>query len=638
MVKAVAASDKKLSKVEYLKVDSNQLRFPLSEELANDEIFITENAVQIMKFHGSYQQDNREERKSGAKSYQFMLRLKMPAGEMPASMYRVLDDLSDEYGNQTLRATTRSAWQLHGVLKGNLKTVFSTIMNNGGGTLGACGDLNRNIVATPAPKVSAPYAYARYYSRYLAELFAPQTGAFGEIWLDGEQAATMEYWKRDLDMEEIKRKMREDNGTGVSFPDKEEPIYGERYLPRKFKMGITVPGDNSIDIYTQDIGIVVICDGKENLEGFNVMVGGGMGRTHRKESTFPRIGDHLGYVTKDKLPDLIKAIVATQRDHGNREVRMNARMKYLVQKVGIEQFRKLVEGYFGEQIEEFRPLPEWSYMDWLGWHEQGDGKMFLGLFIENGRIKDAGEMRLKTALRKIVDSFNFDFVVSPNQNVILTGIDPSKVTAVETLLAEHGVVLPGKISRNRVVAMACPAFPLCGLAVTEAERHMPSVVTRVEALLEKMNLNLDVTMRMTGCPNGCARPYMAEIGFVGSAPMAYQLWLGGAPNQTRLAFPFIEKMNDSDMESTLEPLFVFYKESHRSGESFGDFCHRMGTAELKEAIENYSSAEPGRVPKPRISLNPSTMEELKLMAERRGMTAGKLADEILSLYLRDNSS
>lgn len=587
---AVAARPRKgkLAKNEGLKTASKQLRFPLAEELASDEIFVSESAVQIIKFHGSYQQDDRELRARGQqKKYQFMLRLKMPAGDFPAPMYRVLDDLSVSSGNGTLRATTRSAWQIHGILKKDLKSVFGSIMNAGGSTVGACGDLSRNVVCTPAPFAGKKYEEARFVSKMLAELFAPQTGAFSEIWLDGEKAASIEYWKEGINMEEVGRIMREDNGRGVVFPDLEEPIYGETYLPRKFKIGVTVPGDNSIDIYTQDIGLVLISDPDDgHTVGYNVIVGGGMGRTHNKESTFARAGEHFGYVPADKIWDLCKAIVATQRDHGNREVRANARMKYLVDKLGIDAFRTLVEDYYGEPVEEYREMVPWKYEDWLGWHEQGDGNMFLGLFIENGRIKDEGDFRLKTVLRKIVDTYSLDMVVTPNQNVILKGITPNQQAGIESLLKDHGITLADDHPINLRLSMACPAMPLCGLAVTEAERHMPSVVARMDALFESCGVTVPITMRMTGCPNGCARPYMAELGFVGSGPGMYQMWFGGCPAQTRLAFPLLEKVRDDDLEKTLKPVLEkFMADKLSADEAFGDYCHRMGKKELISIIE-----------------------------------------------------
>lgn len=563
----------------------------MKEELANDAIFISENAVQIMKFHGSYQQDDRDARVPGQqKKYQFMLRLKVPGGEFPASMYQVLDDLSTNYGNGTLRATTRCAWQIHGILKGDLKPVFSSIMNGGGSCIGACGDLSRNVMASPAPFTNKLYENARFVSKMLGELFAPQTGAFSEVWLDGEKAATLEYWKKDLDMNSVDEIMRFDNGNGVVFQGKEEPIYGDVYLPRKFKIGVTVPGDNSIDIYTQDIGLVCVPNSDGNVVGYNIIVGGGMGRTHRKESTFPRVGDHLGYVTADKLWEACKAIVATQRDHGNRNVRANARMKYLVDKLGIASFRRLVEGYFGEPFEPYRELTPWEYEDWLGWHEQGDGNLFLGLFIENGRVKDDGDFKLKTALRRIVDAYEFDMIVTPNQNIILKNITPQQKDGIEAILKEHSVKTAEEYVINHRLSMACPAMPLCGLAVTEAERIMPSIVERMDALFKSHDFTLPVTMRMTGCPNGCARPYMAEIGFVGSGPKTYQLWLGGNPNQTRLAWVFMEKVKEHDLEKTLTPILVMYNEKAFIGEAFGDFCSRMGKKELMAFNEKFNLA------------------------------------------------
>lgn len=599
------ASDKpkKLSKVEGLKTASDQLRFPLTEELANSEIFITENAVQIMKFHGSYQQDNRDLRAAGQqKHYQFMLRLKMPAGEFPASLYQVVDDISTKYGNNTIRATTRSAWQIHGILKADLKDVFGAIMNGGGSCIGACGDLSRNVVCTPAPFHGELYRHARFVSKFVGELFAPQSAAFSEIWLDGEKAASLEYWKRDLDMNKVQSTMRFDNGNGVVFKGKEEPIYGETYLPRKFKVGVTVPGDNSIDIYTQDIGIVCVPDASGKVVGYNLIVGGGMGRTHRKATTFARTGDHLGYVTTDKLWEALKAIIATQRDHGNRSIRANARMKYLVDKLGIDGFRVLVESYFGDSFEPFRELQPWKYEDWLGWHDQGDGSLFLGLFVENGRIKDEGDFKLRTALRRLIDAYGFDMVVSPNQNVILKNIAPNQKAGIESVLREHGVKLADEYHINKRMSMACPALPLCGLATTEAERVMPSVVDRMNSLFAKMEVDVPITMRMTGCPNGCARPYMAEIGFVGCGPSAYQLWLGGSPNQTRIAWPFIEKARDENLEKELTPVLDMFKKKSFDGEAFGDFCNRMGKEELALYTEELRKETEEAAGTPRITV------------------------------------
>jgi sulfite reductase (ferredoxin) len=572
-----------LPKIEQLKISSNYLRNPLNEQLATEEIGISKDAYQILKYHGSYQQNNRETR--GPKDYQFMLRLKQPAGELPPDLYRLLDDLSTKHGQGDLRATTRQCFQIHGILKGNLKTVISSIMNMGSSTVGACGDVSRNVMTTPAPFATPEYQYAREYSKVFAQLFRPMSPAFSEIWLDGEKAASVETWAKEVEHHNVDEVMMYDNGRGIVLQDSTEPIYGTQYLPRKFKIGVTVPGDNSLDVYTNDIGVVVICNESGELEGFNVMVGGGMGRTHNKENTFARAADHMGFVPKEDIMEVMKAIVAAQRDHGNRDVRANARMKYLVHTLGIEKFKRLVESYYGKEIAPWRPMAEWKYNDWMGWWDQGDGKLFYGQHIDNGRVKNEGDFKLKAAIRAIVDKYNLHAIMSPTQSIIFRDIDPKDKEGIEAILREHGIKPIEEVDPNARLAMACPALPLCGLAQTEAERIMPSYIERMRALLNKMNLaDEEILMRMTGCPNGCARPYMAELAFVGDGAKSYQIWLGGSPVLTRTAQPFMAKMNTDDMEKTIEPILAMFIQQRQQFEAFGDFCHRVGL----EAIEAYS--------------------------------------------------
>jgi sulfite reductase (ferredoxin) len=638
--------------------------------MKNEEIFLSGDAAQVLKFHGTYQQDDRDRRTKGEqKKYQFMLRLKMPAGELTPELYRVLDDLSENYGNGTLRATTRGTFQVHGVLKGNLKHVMSSIMNAGGSTAGACGDINRNITATPAPFQSPPYQHVRYIAKMLAEVFAPQTGALCEVWLDGEKAATIEYWKKDIDMDEVKRIREYDNGHGQVFHDKEEPIYGETYLPRKFKMGVTVPGDNSIDIFTNDIGIVVIMDERNVLQGYNILVGGGMGRTHNKEATFPRLADPLGFVAPESFFDTIKSIVAAQRDHGDREVRANARMKYLVHKLGIDGFRDLVRSYMadgGSALQPWRPIADWEYRDYLGWHEDGTGNLFYGLLIDNGRVRGP----LKKALRQIVDELAPSLVITPHQNLLMTNIRPEQRTVIEGILEKHGVYRDvERIDQLVRKAMACPALPLCPLAITEAERAMPDHLERVRAILGKAGIppSESFVMRMTGCPNGCSRPYTAELALVGSGPNGvYQLWLGGSPNQTRLAWVFADRLSPAELDRTLESIFVFWKQDRRLSESFGDFCDRVGKNALEQFVAQYNGsstngkitdehhdeaatagsfeqAEPRdpneKVPiRPRVSLRPSVHARLRAMAARAGVPLKVLVDEILTKFIASPES
>ncbi|QHG21102.1 sulfite reductase, ferredoxin dependent [Nostoc sp. ATCC 53789] len=591
IIKPIEQSDpplnknRKPSKVEGMKERSNFLREPVASELLQDTNHFSEEAVQILKFHGSYQQDNRDNRIKGQeKDYQFMLRTRSPGGFIPPQLYLTLDQLADRYGNHTLRATTRQGFQLHGILKKNLKVTIAAIVKSMGSTLGACGDLNRNVMAPTAPFKNKPeYQYAWEYANNIADLLTPQTGAYYEIWLDGEKVISAE------ESPEVKL-ARQHNGTGEIFYNSDEPIYGTHYLPRKFKCSVTVPGDNSIDLYTQDLSLVVLTNREGELEGFNVFAGGGLGRTHNKEETFARLADPICYVPKEDVYDLVKAIVATQRDYGDRTDRRHARLKYLIHDWGVDKFRSMVEKYFGKPVAPFKPLPEFKYQDFLGWHEQGDSKLFLGISIDNGRVKDEVTFQLKTALRKIVQQFNLPMRVTANQNVIFYDIQPHNKQAIADILTCCGVQAdPDAINPLVRYAMACPAFPTCSLAITESERVIPSIIQRIQDLLKKVGLeNEHFVIRMTGCPNGCARPYMAELGFVGSAPESYQLWLGGSPNQTRLAQPYIERLHVNNLETQLEPIFVYFQQSHRSGESFGDFCNRVGFDAISEFISNWT--------------------------------------------------
>jgi sulfite reductase (ferredoxin) len=641
MVNTPVSSGQKLSKVETIKDRSNYLREPLTTQLREETTHFSEDAVQILKFHGSYQQDNRDNRVKGQeKDYQFMLRTRSPGGFIPAQLYLTLDRLSEKYGNHTLRITTRQGFQLHGVLKKNLKATIAALLRTMGSTLGACGDLNRNVMAPPAPyKDRLEYQYAWEYANNVADLLAPQTGAYYEIWLDGEKAITAE------EAPEVKA-ARQRNLNGTIFPDKEEPIYGEHYMPRKFKCCVTVPGDNSVDLYTNDVCLVVMTDAKGQLQGFNVLAGGGLGRTHNKEETFPRMADPIGYVAKEDVYDLMKAIVATQRDYGDRANRRHARMKYLLEDWGVEKFRAKVEEYFGKPLDSFKSLPDWKYQDFLGWNEQGDGKLFLGISIENGRVKDEGSFQLKTALRKIVEQFNLPMRLTPNHNAILYEIDPSQKLAIEDILHQHGIITdPKEIEPLVRYSMACPALPTCGLAIAESERALPGMLDRIRALLNKLGLeNEQFVVRSTGCPNGCARPYMAELGLVGSAPDAYQVWLGGTPNQTRLAQAYEDKLSIFNLEAFLEPIFVYFKQNKQSNESFGEFCHRVGFEALREfsasyelgsyaKLETTSKNRRNRKHQNRISIRDEMFTRLKEAAIKESKPMNQIVAEALEAYL-----
>ncbi|HEY9604058.1 MAG TPA: sulfite reductase, ferredoxin dependent [Allocoleopsis sp.] len=648
---------RKLSKVEGIKERSNFLREPVATELRQDTTHFSEDGVQLLKFHGSYQQDNRDNRVKGQeKDYQFMLRTRSPGGFIPPQLYLALDRLSQEYGNHTLRATTRQGFQLHGILKKNLKDAIASIIRNMGSTLSACGDVNRNVMAPPAPFKNRPeYEYAWEYADNIADLLKPQTGAYYEIWLDGEKAISAE------ENPEVKA-ARQRNINGTNIPDSEEPIYGTHYMPRKFKCAVTVPGDNSVDLYTQDVSLVVITNTRGELEGFNVLAGGGLGRTHNKEDTFARMADAIGYVSKEDVYDLVKAIVATQRDYGDRTDRRHARMKYLLNDWGVDKFRETVEGYFGKKIEPYKPLPAFKYHDYLGWNEQGDGKLFLGISIDNGRIKDEGTFRLKTALREIIEQFSLPMRLTPSQNVLIYEIEPSQQLAIQQILDRHGVhISPESIEPLVRYSMACPALPTCGLAITESERALPGVLQRIRTLLDKLGLqNEHFVVRSTGCPNGCARPYMAELGFVGSAPDSYQVWLGGSPAQTRLAQPYVDRMPMHELESFLEPILVFFKKEREAGESFGDFCDRVGFEAIRDFTVTYESpkldeqSDTGLVneaikPDPsavsvsnkvryRIGVRDELYNRVKEAAAKQGKSMTQLAAEALEAYLKETDN
>ncbi|CAN6454169.1 unnamed protein product [Victoria cruziana] len=621
-LKPGTTTEPKRSKVEIFKEQSDFLRYPLIEDLKTDAPNINEASTQIIKFHGSYQQNNRDER--GAKSYQFMLRTKNPCGKVPNRLYLAMDGLADEFGTGTLRLTTRQTFQLHGILKQNLKTVMSTIIKNMGSTLGACGDLNRNVLAPAAPFLRKDYLFAQVTAESIAALLTPQSGAYYDLWVDGEKIMSAE------PSEVVK--VRNDNSHGTNFPDSPEPIYGTQFLPRKFKIAVTVPSDNSVDILTNDIGIVVVTDDDGEPQGFNIYVGGGMGRTHRVEATFPRLAVPLGYVPKDDILYAVKAIVATQRDNGRRDDRKYSRMKYLISEWGIEKFRSVVESYYGKKFESFRELPEWEFKSYLGWHEQGDGALFCGLHVDNGRIKGT----MKKGLREVIEKYNLSVRLTPNQNIILCDIRGAWKRPITTTLAQAGLLQPRYVDPLNITAMACPALPLCPLAITEAERGIPDILKRIRAVFDKVGLKYgeSLVVRITGCPNGCARPYMAELGLVGDGPNSYQIWLGGTPNQTTLAECFMNKVKVQDLEKVFEPLFYTWKRKRERKESFGAFTHRIGFDKLQEIVENWKGPEPGRAQyNLKLFTDRDTYEAMDSLAKLQDKNAHQLAMEVIRNYV-----
>ena len=570
---ACLANGLEVSKFENFKKDSEFLKEPLASELKNESDHFTNDAVQLLKFHGSYQQDNRENRKPGkSKDWQMMLRLRSPGGEIPGNLFLALDELSDKLGNGTLRATTRQAFQMHGIRKDNLKEVIKTILKAMGSTLAACGDINRNVMAPAAPFESPEYITARLLAVKVADLLSPIAGqgTFLELWADGD----LEY-KIKPDNEINKNKKLQFN-EHVFSGTKEEPLYGSSYLPRKFKCAVTVPGDNSVDLLTNDIGIVAFTSKEGDFEGCNFYIGGGMGRTHNNEETFARIADPLGYVDKKNIYELIQSIVAVQRDYGDRKSRKNSRMKYLLHRKGIKWFKKvLLDKYFKKEIKPLRKEPKNKLIDYLGWHKQNKKYSFVGLPLLSGRLH--GEK--KSLIRDIVEKYNLELRLTPNQDILLCNIPNKNKNEIKKELLKVGYDNLSKINKIQRHALACPALPLCGLAMTEAERVLPDVLERIDILLNSLNIQKTILFRMTGCPNGCTRPYMAELALVGSGQNKYQLWLGGSRNLQRLAKPYLQRMDLDDLEKTLKPLLNFWNKRN-SKLDFGDFINSQNESEI----------------------------------------------------------
>ncbi|QDT33894.1 NADPH-dependent assimilatory sulfite reductase hemoprotein subunit [Thalassoglobus polymorphus] len=552
-------ADKKLSKVEGIKGDSQYLRGSIKEDLLSDAPQVSSDNFQLLKFHGTYQQDNRDERKGGSKSYSFMVRSRIPGGKVTAAQFLAELDLCDKYGNETLRITDRQGFQIHGVVKGDLKSTIRGINESKLSTLSACGDVCRNFMCCPAPHHNSPiHDEMQALAKKLAMHFAPKSTAYSETWLtdeDGEKTKVAE----------------------VNFV---EPIYGKTYLPRKFKFGIALPEDNCVDIYTQDLGLMTIVeDGK--IIGYNILVGGGQGMTPAKKETFPAVGKRMAFATTEQIVEVCEAIVKVQRDFGDRVDRKFARMKYLIHNWGLEKFKAKVEEYYGASLPEPHPTDVTDVDDHMGWHEQGDGKLFLGINVENGRIKDEGDFRLKTAIRVLLNKYGMDARLTALQGMILCDIDPADKADIESILKEHGIALADDLSLSRRYSISCPALPTCGLAVTESERIMPSVMDDFDGLLKEHGLSEErVTVHMTGCPNGCARPYTPDVGLVGKARGKYTIYLGGNAQGLRIGFIYADMVPQEEIVSTLSPVFARYKSERNEDEAFGDYCHRIGLEAL----------------------------------------------------------
>ena len=541
-----------LSPTELVKLASHALRGGLPEAVVSDAPSFSDSDAVLLKFHGIYQQDDRDQRvKRGEErepAWQLMIRLTIPGGILTADQYLALDALADRVGNGTLRATTRQSIQFHGVHKGDVKLLLAEINGMLLTTIAACGDVARNVMASPAPIADDAHRAAQRVAREIALELRPQTSAYYEIWLDGER---------------------------VTDSSSEEPLYGESYLPRKFKVGVALDTDNAVDIYSYDCGLVAITrDGA--VLGYNLLVGGGFGITHNKAATFARIATPIAFVKAGNAVAAVRAVCELYRDEGNRSDRRQARIKYLIEKWGVERFTNELRRRVTFALESPVAVQEPVQRDYLGVAPQGDGRSFFGVFVQSGRIEDRNGTRTRMAFREIVATVRPGIRLTPMQSVLFTDLTDADVLTVQRILDAHGVRRAAELSNTVRYSMACPALPTCGLALAESERALPSVLDSIEKELQRLNLS-DVphTVRMTGCPNGCARPYNADIGFVGRRPGVYHVFVGGGLSGNRLADLFAGDVAVDQIVPVLRPLFERFAAERQPGEGLGDFYQRV---------------------------------------------------------------
>ena len=541
----------KLSRNEGLKANNPALAGTIAETLANSAVErFSEDDYEFLKFHGIYQQDDRDKRKI-AKQFILMVRTKFPGGVLSSKQYVVCDQIATQYANNTLRITTRQDFQFHGIVKNNIRATMRSLNEALMSTIAACGDVERNVMAPPTPSTSPFVDEVLNEAKKLSDVLAPKTPAYHSIWLDGQEV---------------------DLNTKSSFVD---PLYGRNYLPRKFKTAFVIPPLNDIDIFTNDLGFVAIAE-NGRLAGYNLLAGGGLGMSHGNAATFPRLADVIGFLRADGLEAAAKAVITIHRDFGDRTNRKHARLKYVIAERGVDWFRKELEQRVGFALEPARPFEFSKQGDALGWHQQSNGNYFLGLFVENGRVRDAEGYQLKTGLRRVIERFQPEVRLTATQNILLVNIRPEHRADIMQMLNEHGVSVHNPFSRTRIASMACPALPTCGLALAESERTMPDVLTKIESVLSELEMQQqELIVRMTGCPNGCARPYMAEIAFVGKAPNKYQIYLGGNEAGTRLNRLYKDSVKGEDLIPEVKALLTRFKAERQNEERFGDFCERV---------------------------------------------------------------
>jgi sulfite reductase (NADPH) hemoprotein beta-component len=547
---------KKLSKNESIKEESDYLRGTIAESLSDTTTgAISPNDSQLTKFHGTYLQDDRDKRSAlikekKEKAFSFMIRVRVPGGVCTPDQWIGINRLSDEFADGTLKLTTRQAFQLHGVLKGNLKQTMKEINDTLLDTLAACGDVNRNVMSPSNPFESSLHGEALALAKDLHDHLTPRTTAYAEIWLDGEKTAVGE--------------------------ETVEPIYGKTYLPRKFKIAVALPPRNDVDVFSNDLGFVgIIEDGR--IVGYNVLVGGGLGMTHGKTTTFPRVADDIGFCLPEQAVRVAEEIVKIQRDFGNRSDRRNARLKYTIEGRGVDWFKQELNTRLGWSLDESRNFSFESTTDRYGWSEDADGKWTFGLFVEGGRLRDLGQTLEKEAIREIAENVACEFRLTANQNLVIARISGEDKAKIENIFREKGVRNPTELSALRLNSIACTALPTCGLALAESERYLPGLIDELDQVIDGLGLREEsIAIRSTGCPNGCGRPYLGEIGLVGKSPGKYNLYLGAGLDGTRLNKLYRQAITNDEIVSELKPVLEDYAGNRAGGERFGDFCIRQG--------------------------------------------------------------
>lgn len=552
-VKPTKYDPKRHSEVETIKANSNYLRGTLEDSLKAEVTgAIADDDQMIIKFHGSYMQDDRDLRAERRKQkleplYSFMIRARLPGGIATSEQYKVLAEIAAKYGHSSLRLTTRQTFQWHGIFKRDLKNTIAGINQALVDSIAACGDVNRNVMANPLFETSKLQTEVYEWSKKISEHLLPNTNAYHEIWLDGEKVETTE-----------------------------EPIYGQTYLPRKFKIAIAVPPYNDVDIYANDIGLVAVAE-NDQLIGFNVLVGGGMGSSHNDPETYPRAASVIGFCKPEGTLDVVENILKVQRDYGNREVRKLARLKYTVDRLTIEGFKETLADYLGRELTEAKPFEFIHNGDRYGWIKTDDGNWHLTLYIHSGRIKDSEESKVFSGLLAVAEVHDGEFRCSPNQNIIISNVSEKNKEKIQKIIDEHGISIGQSETPTRLNSLACVAFPTCALAMAEAERYLPTLMDKIEEQLERYDISqIPINIRMTGCPNGCARPYLGEIGFVGKAPGKYNLYLGASHEGDRVNKLYKENINESQILEVLDPIFESFSAERKDGEFFGDFVIRQG--------------------------------------------------------------